>query len=106
VGLAIASTAHVALACFIASGAGRGAVVTLCNTDTLARVPRRAVSTAGGVIASIQSLGAIVTNPLLGYAVSRFGYSPALVVLAAWTVPGTIAWMLMPTARGVPALEG
>jgi ACS family hexuronate transporter-like MFS transporter len=106
-GLAVAPDPHVAVACFIASAAGRGAVVTLCNTDTLARVPRRAVSTAGGVIASVQSLGAIVTNPLLGHAVQSFGYSPALAVLAAWTVPGTIAWLLVPAPSGAPvAFEG
>jgi len=111
-GLAVAPDPHAALACFLASAAGRGAVVTLCNTDTLARVPRRAVSTAGGVIASVQSLGAIVTNPVLGHAVQKFGYSPALAVLAAWTVPGTIAWLLLPVppgppaASGAPALEG
>jgi ACS family hexuronate transporter-like MFS transporter len=105
-GLAVAPSAHAALLFFIASAAGRGAVVTLCNTDTLARVPRRAVSTAGGVIASIQSLGAIVTNPLLGHAVKSFGYGPALAVLAAWTLPGTIAWLLLPASSAGPALEG
>ena len=107
-GLAAAPSAHAALVGFIASAAGRGAVVTLCNTDTLVRVPRRAVSTAGGVIASVQSLGAIVTNPLLGHAVQRFGYSPALAVLAAWTVPGTLAWLLLPISSESPSpvLEG
>ena len=104
-GLAVAPGPHVALACFVAGGAGRGAFVTLCNTDTLARVPQRAVSAAGGVIASVQSLGAIVVNPLLGHAVQGFGYSPALAVLAAWTVPGTIAWLLMPAPSDVPAFE-
>ena len=97
-GLAIAPLPHVALACFVASGAGRGAVVTLCNTDALGRVPLRAVSAAGGVIASVQSLGAIVTNPLVGQAVQRFGYRPALLVIAAWTVPGTLAWLFWPAA--------
>jgi MFS transporter, ACS family, hexuronate transporter len=104
-GLAVAPGPHVALACFVASGAGRGAFVTLCNTDTLARVPQRAVSAAGGVIASVQSLGAIVVNPLLGHAVQGFGYSPALAVIAAWTVPGTIAWLLMPARSDAPAFE-
>ena len=105
-GLAVAPAPHLALAFFLASGAGRGAVVTLCNTDALARVPRHAVSAAGGVIASVQSLGAIVTNPILGYTVQRMGYPPALVCLAAWTIPGTLAWMLLPAADRAPALEG
>jgi MFS transporter, ACS family, hexuronate transporter len=105
-GLAVAPSPHAALGWFIASAAGRGAVVTLCNTDTLARVPRRAVSTAGGVIASVQSLGAIVTNPILGHAVQGYGYRPALAVLAAWTLPGTIAWLLMPATPAARAPAG
>jgi ACS family hexuronate transporter-like MFS transporter len=104
-GLAVAPGPHAALVSFVASAAGRGAVVTLCNTDTLARMPPRAVSAAGGVIASVQALGAIVTNPLLGHAVQSFGYSPALAVIAAWTVPGTIAWLVMPVRREAPAFE-
>jgi ACS family hexuronate transporter-like MFS transporter len=98
-GLAVAPDPHLAVACFLSSAVGRGAVVTLCNTDALSRVPRGAVSAAGGVIASVQSLGAIVVNPALGHAVQRFGYPPALVVLAAWTIPGTIAWLFWPVSR-------
>jgi ACS family hexuronate transporter-like MFS transporter len=106
-GLVLAPEPHAALVCFIACNAGRGAVVTLHNIDTLARVPSRAVSTASGVIASIQSLGAIVTNPVLGHVVENFGYRPALAVLAAWTVPGTIAWLLMPVrSEAQPVFEG
>jgi ACS family hexuronate transporter-like MFS transporter len=101
-GLVFAPEPHAALVCFIACNAGRGAVVSLHNIDTLARVPRRAVSTASGVIASIQSLGAIVTNPVLGHVVEGFGYRPALAVLAAWTMPCTIAWLLMPVRSDSP----
>jgi ACS family hexuronate transporter-like MFS transporter len=97
-GLAVAPDAHVAVACFVASAVGRGAVVTLCNTDALARVPRGAVSAAGGVIASVQSLGAIVVNPAVGHAVQGYGYPPALVVLAAWTIPCAAAWLLWPAS--------
>ncbi len=98
-GLAFAPGRHVALAFFLASAVGRGAVVTLCNTDALARVPRASVSAAGGVIASVQSLGAIVTNPALGYSVARVGYPPALLFLAAWTIPGTLLWLFSPRPR-------
>ncbi|HEX3770098.1 MAG TPA: MFS transporter [Polyangiaceae bacterium] len=98
-GLAIAPDARVAVACFLSSAIGRGAVVTLCNTDALARVPRSAVSAAGGVIASVQSLGAIVVNPAVGHAVQGYGYPPALFVLAAWTVPCAAAWLLWPASR-------
>jgi ACS family hexuronate transporter-like MFS transporter len=105
-GLALAPNANLAVACFLSGAIGRGAVVTLCNTDALARVPRGAVSAAGGVIASVQSLGAIVVNPALGHAVQRFGYRPALVVLAAWTVPGTAAWLFWPTTTREPPAGG
>jgi hypothetical protein len=105
-GLVFAPEPRSALACFTVCAAGRGAVVTLHNIDTLARVPRHAVSAASGVIASVQSLGAIVTNPLLGLAVVSFGYRPALAVLAAWTLPGTVVWLLMPVTTEAPALEG
>ncbi len=105
-GLAVAPGPHAALAFFVASAAGRGAVVTLCNVDTLSRVPRGVVSGAGGVIASVQSLGAIVTNPLLGHAVQHYGYGPALAVLAAWTVPGTIAWLLLPASSAAHDWRG
>ena len=98
-GLAAAPDPHVAVACFLSSAVGRGAVVTLCNTDALSRVPRGAVSAAGGVMASVQSLGGIVVNPALGHAVQRFGYAPALAVLAAWTIPGTVAWLFWPSSH-------
>ncbi|HLK40679.1 MAG TPA: MFS transporter, partial [Polyangiaceae bacterium] len=94
-GLALAGSPHVALGFFLASAAGRGAVVTLCNTDAIARLPQRSVAAAGGIIASVQSLGAIVTNPLLGAAVgSSGGYEQALLAIAAWTVPGSVSWLL------------
>jgi hypothetical protein len=85
---------------FMASGAGRGAVVTLCNADALARVPARAVSAAGGIIASVQALGGIVVNPVLGLAVQRLGYGPALAGIALLTVPGTLAWLAWEPPRG------
>jgi hypothetical protein len=33
--------------------------------------------------------------------VQSFGYAPALVVLAVWTVPGTIAWLVWSPERRV-----
>jgi ACS family hexuronate transporter-like MFS transporter len=102
-GLARAGAPGVALAFFVASGAGRGAVVTLCNADALARVPARAVSAAGGVIASAQALGGIVVNPVLGLAVQRLGYAPALTAIALFTVPGTVAWLAWKPPPSEPA---
>ncbi|HEY2509560.1 MAG TPA: MFS transporter, partial [Polyangiaceae bacterium] len=76
-GMLVLSTAHDATATLagMALGAtGRGAIVTLANSDTLARVPQRAVAAAGGIIASVQSLGAIVVNPVIGGVVQKHGY--------------------------------
>jgi hypothetical protein len=70
-------------------------VVTLCNTEALGRVPARAVAAAAGIIASVQSLGGIVTNPLVGFTVQHAGYGPALLALAGWTIPCAILWMAM-----------
>jgi ACS family hexuronate transporter-like MFS transporter len=105
-GLSLAPDAHVAVAFFLSSALGRGAVVTLCNTDALGRIPRAAVSAAGGVIASVQSLGAIVVNPAVGHAVQSYGYPPALAVLAAWTIPCTAAWLFWPARASAERVSG
>jgi sugar phosphate permease len=75
---------------------GRGAIVTLANSDTLARMPQRAVAAAGGVIASVQSLGAIVLNPIIGATAQSRGYAPITASIAAWTLPLAIAWIAWP----------
>jgi hypothetical protein len=66
-------------------------------------VPARAVSAAGGVIASAQALGGIVVNPVLGLAVQRLGYAPALTAIALFTVPGTVAWLAWKPPPSEPA---
>ena len=103
--LTMASTPAAALAGFLAGAVGRGAVITLCNTDTIARMPHGAVSAAAGVIASVQSLGAIVVNPAVGTVVQRWGYGPALVVIAAWTIPCTLVWIVWRPPRMHPLVE-
>jgi ACS family hexuronate transporter-like MFS transporter len=100
--LAFAPTPHAALAGMALGAAGRGAVITLVNSDTLARMPQQLVAGSGGIIASAQSLGAIVVNPLIGTVVQHQGYGGILLALAAWTIPGCAAWI----AWRAPAPEG
>jgi ACS family hexuronate transporter-like MFS transporter len=95
-GMAVLASAHgptMTLAGMALGATGRGAIVTLANSDTLARMPQRAVAAAGGVIASVQSLGGIVLNPMIGATVERHGYSSVVLSLAAWTAPLAIAWI-------------
>ena len=75
---------------------GRGAVITLANSDTVARMPQRTLASAAGVLSSVHALGAIVVNPLVGVAVKRSGYMGVGLALAAWTVPLAFAWISWP----------
>jgi predicted MFS family arabinose efflux permease len=94
--LFFAHDATAALCGMALSATGRGAIVTLSNSDTLARMPQRAVAAAGGVIASVQSLGAVVLNPMIGAWVQRHGYGGVVIAIAAWTVPLALAWLAWP----------
>jgi predicted MFS family arabinose efflux permease len=98
-GVGILSVAHspaAALAGMMLCAAGRGAVVTLAISDTLARMPQRAVGAGAGVIASVQSLCAIVVNPLIGVVVQHHGYGGVVLALGAWAVPLAAAWIAWP----------
>ncbi len=91
--LAFAPSVRFACACMAFGGIGRGALVTLFNSEMAARAPRAAVSTAAGLIASAQAGVHFAANPLVGHAVQSAGYRTILLALAAWTLPGCIAWM-------------
>jgi ACS family hexuronate transporter-like MFS transporter len=91
-----AHTPAVALAGMALVGAGRGAIVTLTISDTLARMPQPAVAAAAGVIASVQSLCAIVVSPIVGAVVEHHGYSGLVLGLGAWAVPLAVAWIVWP----------
>lgn len=83
---------------------GGGGTYTMIASDMLLRIPARGVSTAGGWCASAQALAFTVANPLIGRGVeANRGYREVLLVLAAWVVPGTLAWLLWPR---VPAVRG
>jgi ACS family hexuronate transporter-like MFS transporter len=84
--------------------AGGGGMFALATHDMLSRVPKSAVSRAGGMTAASQSLAHIIFNPLIGAIVQRFGgYEPVTVGLGAWVIPGTIVWLLWraPPAQAV-----
>ena len=92
--LAYAPTPLAALGGMALGGGGEGrAQSRWCNSDTLSRMPQQLVAGSGGIIASAQSLGAIVVNPLIGMVVQQHGYGGVLLALAAWTVPGCAAWI-------------
>src|SRR5262249_54364473 len=55
IALAFAPSVPVAVACMAVGGVGRGALVTLFNSEMAARAPRAAVSAAAGIIASAQA---------------------------------------------------
>ncbi len=92
-----ARSAWPAVLVFGVAAAGVGALFALFTSDMLSRVPPRAVSLSGGITAAAQSLAYIVALPLIGWAVKRTGsYELALFTLAAWTLPGCVAWLLWP----------
>jgi ACS family hexuronate transporter-like MFS transporter len=83
---------------------GGGGTYAMITADMLARIPARGVSTAGGWCASAQALAFVVANPLIGRSVQAHGrYDEALVVLAAWVVPGALAWLVWPRVPAVRA---
>jgi MFS family permease len=94
--LSVAHTPAAAVAGMTLCAAGRGAVVTLAISDTLARMPQQAVAAGAGVIASVQSLCAIVVNPLIGLVVQHHGYGGIVLALGAWAVPLAAAWIAWP----------
>jgi ACS family hexuronate transporter-like MFS transporter len=96
-GMLVLASAHTPAHAMVGMGfaaVGRGAVVTLVNSDTLARMPQRMVSAAGGVVASAQSLAGLLVNPIVGTVVKHHGFVPVLVALAAWTLPLATMWLL------------
>jgi len=74
---------------------GGGGMFAILSSDMLARVPGRLVSSASGLTAATQSLAYIIANPLVGKSVDATqSFTPALLVLTAWIVPGALVWLL------------
>jgi len=81
--------------------AGVLAAYTLVTADMLGRMPSASASTASGIIAGAQSLALIISGPLIGRALDRYGsYDVIAIALGAWVVPGaTIWWFWRPAAH-------
>lgn len=73
---------------------GGGAIYTLVTADLLGRVPPSSIAFAGGILAGAQSLSHIVAGPLIGANVAATtSFDTVALVLGAWALPGTIAWL-------------
>ncbi len=99
--LPIANTPWQSIAVFGVAMGGATAVYTLVTSDMLGRMPPASASSAAGIIAGAQSLALIISSPLIGLAVKRYGgYDVVALALAAWVVPGSIVWWAWrPAAR-------
>ncbi len=83
--------------------AGGGACYALVTADLLARVPADSIALAGGILACAQSAAFIVANPAIGACVDRLhDYTTISIILGAWVVPGTVAWLVWPIKKEVP----
>lgn len=92
--LAVARAPALALFALGLGAVARGTIVPLAVSDALARMPRRIVGAAGGVVASSYALAAIVVNPIVGTAVQHDGYVVVVVGLAAWTLLPGLVWLV------------
>lgn len=82
-----------ATACLSAASFGGFAVYTLVTSDLLGRMPPERASFVAGTLSAAQSIALIVSSPLIGRGVESFGGYPVVTwLLAAWVVPGSIAW--------------
>ena len=95
----IADTPWQAIAIAAVASFGGGALYTLATSELLAQVSASVVALAGGTLAGAQSLAHIIAYPLVGRAVDHWhGYGAVTVVLGAWVLPGSIAWISWPRA--------
>lgn len=89
-----ATTPWAAVAVMSIAQVGSGALRTLVTADLLARVPADAIALVGGTLACAQSIAYIAASPLIGYAHDRgVAFSTIAVWIAAWLLPGSIAWI-------------
>ena len=93
------------------AAAGAGGLYALGTADLLGRVPPGAVSRASGLMATAQSLGIVVSGPLIGRSVDYFGnYNVATAVAAFCVLPGVAVWLAwepgkaLSTGRGEPSV--
>ncbi len=105
VGMPFAPTALSAMLVAGVALVGGGGLFAILSSDMLARVPGRLVSSASGLTAAAQSLSYIIANPLVGKSVDHTqSFTPALLALGVWVVPGCLVWLLWdPRPKAQPA---
>jgi ACS family hexuronate transporter-like MFS transporter len=87
--------------------AGGAGLYALALVDATARVSPEFVSTVGGMGAFAQSLAHIAFGPIIGWSVARQqSYTPALVGLALFVVPGAAVWLAWVPNRKHAAASG
>ena len=90
----LANDPLLSLGCASVALAGGGGVYAMATSDMLSRVSPRLLSTAGGITAAAQSIAQIIVNPIIGRSVqASSSYTPMILVLSAWVVPGVVAWV-------------
>jgi ACS family hexuronate transporter-like MFS transporter len=93
--LPLARTPGVAMLIAGVAMGGGSALFALLTADMLARVPPSAVSSAGGICAAAQSVAYIAASPILGKLIDTTGgYTVPFLVLAGWTIPGCVGWLI------------
>ncbi|HEY4179535.1 MAG TPA: MFS transporter [Kofleriaceae bacterium] len=80
--------------------AGAGALSPLMAATTLAELPTELASFGAGTLAGAQAFAYSIMGPLLGPLVGHYkGYSQVSVGIAAWIIPGSIAWLILWRSR-------
>ena len=89
------STPNQAIAATCLVMMGGGGMYALGMSDMAVRVPPGMISAAGGMGAAAQSVAQIATNFAIGASVTATGnYTFIVVALAAWVIPGALAWLV------------
>jgi MFS transporter, ACS family, hexuronate transporter len=84
----------VAVALMCVAMIGGGGMYALPMADMAVRVPPGLVASAGGICAAAQSIAQIATNTAVARSVTHSGsYTPSIIGLAVWVVPGAVAWL-------------
>jgi ACS family hexuronate transporter-like MFS transporter len=76
------------------TSAGVGGLYPLIAKEMLSGVSPSVVSSASGIAAATQSFSFIIATPLIGWSVGYWNsYTPSLVALGCWVLPGCMYWL-------------
>ncbi|HEY4057839.1 MAG TPA: MFS transporter [Kofleriaceae bacterium] len=79
---------------------GAGALSPMMAATTLAELPMELASFGAGTLAAGQSIAFVLIGPVLGPVVGHYqSYSQVSVGIAAWIIPGSIAWLILWRSR-------